>query len=160
MTTRGQGFCFHISCERTALWECSTFKGTVPWATWRLFHQLEEAVSSAAFHHPGPCGFASFFALTAIIAFPGEGKPQFTIWLKTQGRTSCLQLVKQRKRMAGQGDKGTVGGVAFGTNTALNGFMFNMKSSPWTCNILWSFGRSYYVQILTKISCGKHGKSE
>lgn len=62
--------------------------------------------------------------------------------------------------MAGQGDKGIGDGVAFGINTALNGLMLNMKLSPWTCNILWSFGRPYYVQILTKIISGKHGKSE
>ena len=62
--------------------------------------------------------------------------------------------------MAGQGDKGTVGGVAFSSNAALNGLMLTMKPTPWTCNILWPFDSPYYVQIMTKTSCGKHGESE
>lgn len=151
MTTRGQSFYFHISCERTALSECSTFKG----------EQLE-AVPSAGrgictFPHPGPCGFASCFALAAGIALPAEGKLQFMIWLRTQGWTLCLQWVELRKRMAGQGDKGTVGGAAFGTNTALNGLMLKMKPCPWTCNILCNFGRPYYFDILTKLAVGSMG---
>lgn len=36
------------------------------------------------------------------------------------------------------GDKGTVHGAAFGTSTALNGLMLNMKPCPCSCNILWS----------------------
>lgn len=65
--------------------------------------------------------------------------------------------------MAGQGDEEIMGGVAFGTNRAFNGLVLIIKPSLWICNILWSFDRPYYVQILTKINCGKrgkHGKSE
>lgn len=149
------GLLFSHLMWKTVLSECSTFKGTVPWAAWRLFLHLEEA--SAPSHHPGPSGFVSSFALTAVIALPGEGKPQFMVWLKTQGWTSCLQLVEQRKMMGGQGDKGTVGGAAFGTKTALNGLMLNMKPSPRTCNTLWSFGRPCYVQYWPKLAVGSMG---
>lgn len=38
--------------------------------------------------------------------------------------------------------------------------MLTMKPSPWTCNILWPFDSPYYVQIMTKTNCGKHGESE
>lgn len=62
--------------------------------------------------------------------------------------------------MAGQGGKGTVGGVAFGSNTAFYGLMLTMKPSPWICNVLWPFDSPYYVQIMTKTSLGKHGESE
>lgn len=79
------------------------------------------------------------------------------VWLETQGWTSCLQLVEQRKMMAGQGDKGTVGDAAFGTKTALSGLILNMKPSPWTCNILWSFGRPCYVQYWPKLAVGSTG---
>jgi len=62
--------------------------------------------------------------------------------------------------MAGKGGKVVMGGVAFSSNTAVNGLVLTMKPSPCTCSVLWPFNNPYYIQITTKTSPGKLVESE
>lgn len=53
-----------------------------------------------------------------------------------------------------------MGGVAFDSNTTLDGLILALKPSPWTCNVLWPFDSPYYVQIMTKTSSRKNREYE
>lgn len=121
MTTRGQGFCFRISCERTTLAESSIFKGTVPWATWRRCHQLEEA--SASFHHPGLC-FCLLLCPESCNCTARWRQAPVPDLAENTGVNLTFAVGRAQeedgwaRRQWDQGDQ-----VAFGTNTALNRLM-------------------------------------